>query len=180
MPIPAVNSAFDVANWFFKKSDSEGLYLETEKLQHLIFLAQMHYSLLHEQGYLVPSLLSVTTPLCRTPLQKALSFGRPLMEAPEFSADINEFLSLICKIFAHEHQSPRRVYQKLRRLFRLLPNGRAILSMFPTLPPGLKAASPPRLSTMAKHFAQKDFNFAKRPVVVSKWSPRKLSPKNSK
>ena len=39
MSVPAVNSALDVANWFFKQAEREEIYLENEKVQHLLFLA---------------------------------------------------------------------------------------------------------------------------------------------
>lgn len=183
MPIPAVNSAFDVANWFFKKSDSEGLYLETEKLQHLIFLAQIHYSLLHEQEYLVPSLFVCDhTGFVEPTLQKALSFGRPLMEAPDFPAEINEFLSLIWQKY-----SP----MSIKALAEFIKNsagyadcyqtGRRNIVNIPDIAAEFKSSLTASAFNHSKGTSPKKILISQNgPVVVSKWSPRKLSPKNSK
>ena len=38
----ATNSAIEVAYWFISRAEDEGLFLEDEKLHHLLFLAQAH------------------------------------------------------------------------------------------------------------------------------------------
>ena len=41
----ATNSAIEVAYWFINKAEQENLRLEDEKLQHLLFLSQIHFAL---------------------------------------------------------------------------------------------------------------------------------------
>lgn len=67
MSVPAVNSALDVANWFFKQAEREEIYLENEKVQHLLFLAQVHYALLNNKDYLSPACSSATTTVLPSP-----------------------------------------------------------------------------------------------------------------
>lgn len=101
MSVPAVNSALDVANWFFKQAEREEIYLENEKVQHLLFLAQVHYALLNNKDYLSPSLFICDDNGFTEPnLAKTLSFGRPLMNRPDFPTQLNSFLTLIWKKYS--------------------------------------------------------------------------------
>ena len=45
MTIPATDTAIDIAYWFFNRAEKDGIYLETEKMQHLLFLAQIHFAM---------------------------------------------------------------------------------------------------------------------------------------
>jgi len=44
MNVPAIKSSIDVAYWFLARAEDEGLYLEDEKLHHLLFLTQVTYA----------------------------------------------------------------------------------------------------------------------------------------
>lgn len=183
MPIPAINSAFDVANWFFKKSDSEGLYLESEKLQHLLFLAQMHYALLNENEYLFPSLFICDhTGFVEPTLQKALSFGRPLMEAPEFSSEINEFLNLIWQKYSPMSIKALAEFIKNSASYNeCYQSGRRNIIDIHDFASGFKSSLNASAFNQSKSASPKKILLSQNgPVVVSKWSPRKLTPKNSK
>ena len=52
----ATNSAIEVAYWFISRAEDEGLFLEDEKLHHLLFLAQVHFALANNMELLMPSL----------------------------------------------------------------------------------------------------------------------------
>ena len=56
MTIPATDTAIDIAYWFFNRAEKDGIYLETEKMQHLLFLAQIHFAMAYNMQILVPSL----------------------------------------------------------------------------------------------------------------------------
>lgn len=55
MPPPAVTSAFDVALWLFDKSSENHEYLQPQKLQRLLFLAQAYYAVVHQGRPLMPA-----------------------------------------------------------------------------------------------------------------------------
>ena len=56
MTIPATDTAIDVAYWFFNRAEKDGLYLETDVMQHLLFLAQVHFAMSYNMQMLTPSL----------------------------------------------------------------------------------------------------------------------------
>ncbi len=51
----AVDSAFTVAFWFCRKALAESEFLQPQKLQRLLFLAQAIYAVLHGGGKLMPA-----------------------------------------------------------------------------------------------------------------------------
>lgn len=96
----AITSSLDITNWFCKKADTAGITLGEPKIQHLLFLAQIHFALKEGQT-LMPSLFvcgrsGFYEPTIRT----ILGFGLPLMSKSHFSAEINDFLELIWQKYA--------------------------------------------------------------------------------
>lgn len=183
MPTPAINSAFDAANWFLKKSESEGFYLEPEKLQHLIFLAQMHYSLPNDGNYLFPSLFICDhSGFVEPTLQKALSFGRPLMEIPEFSEPINNFLDLIWQKYSPlSIKALADFIKKTSGYTKHYQSGRRNIVDVSNIAFEFKDNLRNESFNQSKGNAPKKILISQNgPVVVSQWSPRKLSLKNSK
>lgn len=183
MAVPAVNSAFDIANWFFKKSDSEGIYLEQEKLQHLLFLSQLHYALLHEQEYLFPSLFVCDANGFNEPtLQKALSFGRPLMEAPEFSPEIDHFLTLVWKKYSPMSIKALADFIKDSKSYSLYyRTGKKTIVNIHDIVPTFKNSLNASAFNKNKGLSPKKVLISQNgPVVVSQWSPRKLPHSSTK
>lgn len=91
----AITSSLDITNWLCQKADSQGIILGENKIQHLLFLAQIHFALKSGQ-FLMPSLFVCgRTGFYEPTIRTILSFGLPLMEKPRFSAEINDFLELI-------------------------------------------------------------------------------------
>lgn len=183
MSVPAVNSSLDVANWFFKKSESEGFYLENEKLQHLIFLAQVHYALTNGLKYLMPCLfICDKSGFVEPGLSKTLSFGRPLMENAVFSLEINNFLNLIWQKYAtmsirdlsefikcsetyiQNYQSGKKNIVELKNMTELFKSN----------------LSNGAINHTIKTNNKKILISQNGPVVVSKWQPRKINHSNSK
>ena len=62
MTIPATDTAIDIAYWFFNRAEKDGIYLETEKMQHLLFLAQIHFAMAYNMQILVPRRFFRTQP----------------------------------------------------------------------------------------------------------------------
>ena len=55
MVTSATQSAIEVAYWFFEQADDDGIYIEDEKLQHLLVLSQVHYAVSYNMEMLMPS-----------------------------------------------------------------------------------------------------------------------------
>ncbi len=183
MSAPAVSSALDVANWFFKQAEKDGWYLENEKLQHLLFLAQVHYALLNAQNYLMPAVFVVDASGFTEPnVKKALSFGRPLMTAPQFSRDINHFLSLIWQKYSPMSIRDLADFVKSSALYgNNFQIGHANL----VNPTELSAQFKENLTSSTLHRTDgrspsKVLISQHGPVVVSSWKPRKLNSQNTK
>ncbi len=175
MGISAVYSSLDVANWFFKKAEKDGWYLENEKLHHLLFLSQVHYALQNNNAYLMPSLFVCTTNGFADPtLQQALSFGRPLMEAPLFSTEINAFLEFIWNKYALQTLRDLNDIVKSSPLYK--ENFQAGQINFVTLPElTAKFKETGETSSAETHQQKKILLSQNGPVVVSPWQPRKLN-----
>ena len=64
MAYPKVESAIEVAYWFFDKAESENISLEADKVQLLLFWAQLMFAKAYNQQMLCPRCLFVTTGAC--------------------------------------------------------------------------------------------------------------------
>jgi len=92
MNIPAIKSSIDVAYWFLAKAEDEGLFLEDEKLHHLLFLSQLIYAKENAQ-MLMPCLFMCGEKGFFEPNIKTIfANGRPFM--PKVKADENLHLFL--------------------------------------------------------------------------------------
>lgn len=183
MSVPAVNSSLDIANWFFKKSESEGFYLENEKLQHLIFLAQVHYALTNNLKYLMPSLFVCDkSGFADLNLNKTLSFGRPLMESPVFSLEINNFLNLIWQKYSA--MSIRDLAEFIKNSDTYIQNYQAgkknIVELKEMADLFKSSLSNNAINHSVKTNNKKILISQNGPVVVSKWQPRKINHSNPK
>lgn len=100
-----ITSALDITNWLCKRAETDGHTLQEAKIQHLLFLAQIHFAL--KSGHcLMPSLFvcgrsGFYEPNIRTIMQ----FGLPLMAQPDFDASVNDFLELIWQKYSHQDES---------------------------------------------------------------------------
>lgn len=96
---PAV-SPLDVADWFFKKADTENVRISDDKIQHLLFLSQMHFAL-KERKYLMPALFVCDrSGFYEASVRSILKFGFPLMPNSKLSRPVNAFLELIWQKYA--------------------------------------------------------------------------------
>lgn len=176
MPAPALNSALEAAEWFYQKAEAGGWLLESEKLQHLLFLAQVHYAIANNGAYLLPSLFICDDNGFSEPgLAATLKFGRPLQTKPVFSDGIETFLNLIWQKYAS---------LSLRDLTAFVKNTSSYSNNYR---PGEKNIT--CLEELTKSFRNnlsrrntpsartpRKISFSQNgPVVVSQWQPRKLN-----
>ena len=96
MPSPAIKSALEVVNWFFRQADVDDTCLENNKIQHLLFLSQVHYALSHNMQHLFPAVFTCNDNGFQEPnIAHILSFGLPLMNPPKINNELSNFLNLI-------------------------------------------------------------------------------------
>lgn len=98
-------SALDITNWFYKKAETSNIKLNETKIQHLLFLAQIHFAL-KEGRHLIPSLFICGRSGFYEPTIRALlKFGLPLMDKPAFAAATDRFLDLIWQKYASKEDA---------------------------------------------------------------------------
>ena len=98
---PAVDSAFDIAFWFTDQALNNNEYLQPQKLQRLLFLAQSYYSVAFEGKTLMPAYFIADDMGPIEPnVYKAFAKGRPNVDAEIFIApEVEEFLDMIWRRF---------------------------------------------------------------------------------
>lgn len=98
-----LDSAFDVAFWFSDTALHENEYLQPQKLQRLLFLAQAYYAVAYDGRALFPAVFVAEEMGPIEPnVYAAFSKGRPDIDVDLFlPTDIEMFLSSIWRRFGH-------------------------------------------------------------------------------
>lgn len=179
----ATESALDIAYWFFGQAESDGFYLEDEKLHHLLFLAQMHYAVAYNMELLMPSMFVCDASGFKEPtLNTIFSQGRPFMPLKKPAPKVEAFLKEIWQKYSR---------MPLREITALIKNNPAYAECF------VKGAKNiVQLNSVVEKFISNSnivknnnaYSDNKRkillsqngPVLVSKWQPRKVAESNSK
>lgn len=110
----ATNSAIEVAYWFISRAEDEGLFLEDEKLHHLLFLAQVHFALANNMELLMPSLFVCGENGFSEPnLAVMFAQGRPYMPPKKLSDKVSNFLGkdmeTVCTAFGQRAESDDKI-----------------------------------------------------------------------
>jgi uncharacterized phage-associated protein len=169
----AVNSAFDVALWFADMALENNDYLQPQRLQHLLFLAQAYFAALHDGRKLMPACF-VASELGPTEpnVYVAFSRGRPNLDASLFLPD--EALAVLRGIWRRfGHHSVERLAALVketpayRNAFRRTPGAEISLeAMRNSVVRGDKVPTPNQI-VRPKVMRTQDG----RPVVVKAWTP---------
>lgn len=98
-----VSNAFDIAFWFADTALNENEYLQPQKLQRLLFIAQAYYSILNKGRKLMPAVFVADEVGPLEPnVYMAFSRGRPDIDAEIFLPDeVEDFLSGLWRRFGH-------------------------------------------------------------------------------
>ena len=98
-----VNNAFDVAFRFADTALNENEYLQQQKLQRLLYIAQGYYAIVHKGRKLMPAVFVADAAGPIEPnIFMAFSRGRPDIEAELFLPhEVEEFLSQLWRRFGH-------------------------------------------------------------------------------
>ena len=94
------NSNINIAYWFYNRASESNIKFSETKIQLLLFLSQMHYSV--KNGcLLMPSLFVYSKSEIYDPsVRTIMDYGFPLMPIPEFTPDVADFLELIWQKYA--------------------------------------------------------------------------------
>jgi len=173
MVASATSSSLDVAYWFFNRAEQDRIYLETEKLHHILFWAQNRYAQNNHHMILMPCVfLCDESGFFEPNLKRIFEHGRPFMPPVHFDAPISSFLEQIWNDF--KNISPTQCKQMITQLplyneyFR---QGVASIVPWEALS-NSPAVSQPQPTTP---FRKKILVSQNGPVVVSPWAPRKVS-----
>ena len=165
------NSDINVAYWFYRKAEKQNIKLSEAKIQHLLFLTQMHYSMKHEE-LLMPSLFvysksEIYDPAVRT----IMDYGFPLMPTPEFDADVSDFLELIWQKYASLSQEQLQEFIYSLKYFQNLTPQKDDIIINPL---NLIDSFSSSIRYKKSETKSKIMISQNGPVKVSKWTPRKL------
>ncbi len=114
MPSAAVESSLDVAMWFLDRARLEDSYLQAQKLQRLLYLAQGYYAAKHYGRKLMPATFIAHE---MGPLEpnvfRAFELGRPKIPSVNPPPEVESFLDLLWRQFGQ--YSADRLGQIVRR-----------------------------------------------------------------
>src|SRR3954465_13953015 len=96
----AVASGFEVAFWFLDRAQSDGEYLQPQKLQRLMFLAQAYFGVLQRGVKLMPGTFVATAdgPIEPTAF-KAFARGRPMVDLDPIDEGARHILDSVWRQF---------------------------------------------------------------------------------
>lgn len=171
MSIPATESAIEVAYWLIQRAEKDGVFLEDEKLHHLLFVSQVAYAQKYNQAVLMPSLFIVDEKGFSEPnLLKMFALGRPYMPPVKLDDKVSVFLETIWKKYTAMTVSAMGTLIKATTAYKQnykigekhVIEVNSILDLF-------KSSSAAPASNRRKMLISQN-----GPVMVSKWTPRKV------
>lgn len=102
MPIPAAESALDVALWFQGRARSENEHLQAQKLQRLLFFAQGQYANQFAGRKLMPAtFIALEIGPLEPNIKRFFEFGPPNIPIQELSPEVSKFLDQIWRKLGH-------------------------------------------------------------------------------
>lgn len=175
MNASAVDSAIDVAYWFFDRAEADKQLLEEEKLQPLLYLSQVYYARTYNGATLMPSLFICDESGFYEPnIKKILTLGRPFMPRAKFDKTVNNFLEEIWDKYGTSSISSLEKTVKDSLLYRnkYKKNTKTLVEN-KTIVEFLNKDSRIFESEGEKN-TTKVLLSQNGPVVVSRWQPRKI------
>lgn len=176
MAYPVVESAVDVAYWFFDKASDDRVALDDYKMQQLLFLSQVLFARTYNQEMMFPSMFVCDKDGFFEPnIKKILAQGRPFMPRAKFGSKVSEFLEEVWKKYAPMSSKEIKMFILNSALYaEFAKSGAKNLVDFKSV-----------IEFLNKHvsFADEYENSGKRkvllsqngPVMVSQWKPRKVT-----
>lgn len=176
MTTPVTSSSLDVAYWFFNRAEKDGLYLETSKLHHLLFLAQSRYAHSHHEKMLMPCLfLCDEQGFFEPTLKKIFTHGRPSISPVSFHKDVVSFLEQIWQEFGYLSLSQCKTLITHSPLYKTCyRRGTTVVLSWNSLVDKSLEYGTIYTDKSGQPFRRKVLVSQNGPVVVSQWTPRKV------
>lgn len=176
MNTSATESSVDIAAWFISRAQKDEWFLENEKLQNLLFLAQFHFSQQYKDQILMPSLFTVNKDGFREPnIERLLQNGRNTLSASRLSNEVDSFLEKIWKVYgAMSLKQLRDMIKRQTSYPEQYPSETKNIVEINSLVEKLKSPGKIEQTTKRKETEKKVLISQNGPVVVSKWQPRRL------
>lgn len=173
MPKIAAPSAFDVAYWFLQFAEKKQIFIEDEKLHHLLFLSQLIYMQRHGNEILFPSMFIATKKGFLEPnLLKVFAQGHPFMPNIKIDEKISVFLEQIWDKYGNLPLLDLRSTVTQSQAFKSCYDEKNLIAVDMKQIADLfkldKEQAPQSRIRMSQH----------GPVMVSQWSPRKVNKKD--
>ncbi len=175
MAYPIVESAVDVAYWFFDKASDTRKPLDDYKMQQMLFLSQILFAQAYNQEMLFPSyFICDENGFFEPNIKKILAQGRPFMPRAHFDSRTSDFLEEVWMKFAAMTSDEIKVFILNSEIYnRFTRNAQKSLIDFKSIIEFLnKHASilqEPNASNQRKVLLSQN-----GPVMVSEWKPRKI------
>ncbi len=183
MGTSATQSAIEVAYWFFDQAEKDGLYIEDERLQHLLVLSQVHYAVSYNMEMLMPSLfVCENSGFVEPTLKLIFAQGRPFMPQAKLSAKVIAFLKEIWKKYGKlPLRDLTRIVKETPAYRQTYIAGAKNIVQFNSLIEKFITHSNIEKNNNAYSDSRKKVLLSQNgPVVVSKWQPRKVAENTSK
>lgn len=173
----ATDSSLEIAAWFLARAKRDEWFLETEKLQHLLFLAQVHYAAEKNSEMLMPSLFLINRNGFVEPcIAKICACGFQFDEPNGISFEVAGFLEKIWKLYGA--MSLRQLSEIIKHQTHypdLLTAGDKIVADLKSLVEKFKISGNIHNKSEITPLSHKKILISQNgPVVVSQWKPRKL------
>lgn len=172
-----IESSFDVALWFLDRALGEQEYLQPQKLQRLLYLAQAYYAVANPGRKLMPAVFVAAEMGPTEPsVYHALATGRPYIEARPLPEKVVLFLDGIWRRFgSHSADYLTRqlklhspYVEALRRGDRAEITLQSMMAFYGRAPHPPERAAPPVEQVLRSRMLQ---SHTGRPVAVRKWIP---------
>ncbi|MBR1605122.1 MAG: hypothetical protein IJ660_03335 [Alphaproteobacteria bacterium] len=181
MATPATDSSLDVAYWFFNRAERDDIYLETEKIHHLLFMAQNRYAKQHTDTLLMPCVfLCDDKGFFEPTLKKIFSLGRPFIPTVKFKNQISSFLEEIWQEYGHLSLSQfSQLITRMPCYTQCQRNGNPITNAAASF---IDKTTVQATQDRSSHdLSRKKMLVSQNgPVLVSQWLPRKLTTNSNK
>lgn len=183
---PVCDSVFDVAFWLIDRALDDGEYLQPQKLQRLLYLAQAYYAVMARGRKLIPCMFiaSGMGPLEPT-LWRAFEHGRPQVDYQKIPAEVQPFLDSLWRKFSPHsadylsrlvmsHPPYQQAYALGRRSEITVEAMVAYYGRRQGQSDGQDLKAAPGLDRVLRPRVMR--SQTGKPVSVSAWSPKKKTP----
>lgn len=177
MVSPATNSSIEVAYWFFNRAEKDDIYLENERLHHLLFLAQSRFAQTHLGQMLMPCLfLCDENGFFEPNLKKMFALGRPFMPQTRLEDDISSFLENIWAQYGSLSLAQfKQIVTALPLFGKTYQKGAQAVVDWNSLIDKSNDCGTIRKEAGGYAIPKKVLVSQNGPVVVSQWNPRKVN-----